>query len=209
MKFHFCEEVNTRLLYVKSYFPHMFTPGVRLFRYFWFCLVARSVASLSPSFLAHDKMVAPMFFLAHCCSGNVFGTHTRFRPPSSPTFLQGAGEKSGFPQAAHLSQFVLTVAQKPSPTAASRRPPAQWVLATTGRDHRAALQRLHLNLRCHERSLEETTKVRPPPQLLIPAEPPCYVVLGPQPPDGNAVPVTPTRTPLGLHNFTCLSHRQP
>ena len=48
----------------------------------------------------------------------------------------------------------------------------------------------------------------PPPPLVTLAEPPCYVAPGPQPPDGSALPVTPTRTPLGLHNFTCLSHRR-
>ena len=87
------------------------------------------MASLSQSVLAHDYLVAPIFLVAHCCSPmtvewrRVWDTHTL---PSSfkPDVLARRLGKIGSPQAAHLSQFVLTVAQKPSPTAASRRPPA-------------------------------------------------------------------------------------
>ena len=159
--------------------------------------------------------------------------------PSSfkPDVLVRRLGKIGSSEAAHLAQFVLTLAQKPSWTAASRRPQAQWVLVTTGGHRRATLPRLQLNLRCPTRHVSndtwrkswwaqvplEFTSLRqkppaprtisggdnqgaPPPPRVKPAEPPYHVVPGPQPPDGSAV--TPTRTPLGRHNFSCLFHRR-
>ena len=51
-------------------------------------------------------------------------------------------------------------AQKPSPTVASGRQPAQWALATSGWPHRPTLQRLHLNRRCPTWRVSYGTRVK-------------------------------------------------
>ena len=177
-------------------------------------------------------------------SGGVFGTHTRFRPLSSPTCLQGARKDWFLAGSASVTicldlgpetQSDRSVEKAASPMGtgdhretsscdiaeATPKPPMPDVarvvryLARILVGHRSLVQcplsytSLQRKPPAQRTILGGDNQGAPPPQLVIPAEPPFYVVLGSQPPDGSAVPVTPTRTPLGLHNFTCLSHRQP
>ena len=142
---------------MKSYFPHILTPGVSFFLLL-LVLLGGQIRGFSVSKFSRSRLCCGSdFSVAHCCSPvtvewrRVWSSHTI--PPSfKPDVLVRRLGKSGSSQAAHLAHFVLTVAQKPSSTAASRRPPAQWELATAGRHHRATLQRLHLDPRfptCH------------------------------------------------------------